>query len=136
MANSENTITSAFVNVLRYMREAWRVDEQITKPFLNATQKPDVIVSEKGRNPVVIEVKVDGDTPNYTGKLQAEAHFGMLLSIHLLLNEVLDITSEDATMQSITSANYYLLNQASTAERNLGATLKRSGRNSVVENFS
>ena len=96
MANSENTITSAFVNVLRYMREAWRVDEQITKPFLNATQKPDVIVSEKGRNPVVIEVKVDGDTPNYTGKLQAEAHFGMLLSIHLLLNEVLDITSEDA----------------------------------------
>ena len=79
MANSENTITSAFVNVLRYMREAWSVDEQITKPFLNATQKPDVIVSEKGRNPVVIEVKVDGDTPNFTGKLQAEAHFGMLL---------------------------------------------------------
>ena len=79
MPNSENTITSAFVNVLRYMREAWSVDEQITKPFLNATQKPDVIVSEKGRNPVVIEVKVDGDTPNFTGKLQAEAHFGMLL---------------------------------------------------------
>jgi hypothetical protein len=79
MPNSENTITGAFVNVLRYMREAWSVDEQITKPFLNATQKPDVIVSEKGRNPVVIEVKVDGDTPNFTGKLQAEAHFGMLL---------------------------------------------------------
>ena len=79
MANSENTITSAFVNVLRPMREAWRVNEQITKPFLNATQKPDVIVTEKGRNPVVIEVKVDGDTPNFTGKIQAEAHFGMLL---------------------------------------------------------
>ena len=79
MANSENTITSAFVNVLRPMRDAWSINEQITRPFLNATQKPDVIVTEKGRNPVVIEVKVDGDTPNFTGKLQAEAHFGMLL---------------------------------------------------------
>ena len=79
MANSENTITSAFVNVLRPMRDAWRINEQITRPFLNATQKPDVIVTEKGRNPVVIEVKVDGDTPNLTGKMQAEAHFGMLL---------------------------------------------------------
>lgn len=79
MANSENTITSAFVNVLRPMRDAWKINEQITRPFLNATQKPDVIVTEKGRNPVVIEVKVDGDTPNFTGKGQAEAHFGMLL---------------------------------------------------------
>ena len=79
MANSENTITSAFVNVLRPMRDAWSISEQITRPFLNATQKPDVIVTEKGRNPVVIEVKVDGDTPNFTGKIQAEAHFGMLL---------------------------------------------------------
>ncbi|MYG08695.1 hypothetical protein F4167_19190, partial [Candidatus Poribacteria bacterium] len=79
MANSENTITSAFVNVLRPMRDAWNINEQITRPFLNATQKPDVIVTEKGRNPVVIEVKVDGDTPNFTGKGQAEAHFGMLL---------------------------------------------------------
>ncbi len=79
MPNSENTITSAFVNVLRPMREAWNVDEQITKPFLNATKKPDVIVTEAGRNPVVIEVKIDGDTPNLTGVRQANAHFGMLL---------------------------------------------------------
>ena len=79
MPNSENTITSAFVNVLRPMRETWSVNEQITRPFLDATQKPDVIVTEKGRNPIVIEVKVDGDTPNFTGKIQAEAHFGMLL---------------------------------------------------------
>ena len=79
MANSENTITSAFANVLRPMREAWNVNEQITRPFLNATQKPDVIVTEKGRNPIVIEVKVDGDTPNLSGETQAEAHFGMLL---------------------------------------------------------
>ena len=79
MANSENTITSVFVNVLRHMRDAWSVNEQITKPFLNATQKPDVIVTEKGRNPVVIEVKIDGNTPNFSGEIQAEAHFGMLL---------------------------------------------------------
>lgn len=79
MPNSENTITSVFVNVLRHMREAWTVNEQITKPFLNVPQRPDVIVTEKGRNPVVIEVKIDGDTPNFSGKTQAEAHFGMLL---------------------------------------------------------
>ena len=79
MANSENTITSAFVNVLRHMRNAWSINEQITKPFLNATQKPDVIVTERGRNPVVIEVKIDGNTPNFSGEIQAEAHFGMLL---------------------------------------------------------
>ena len=53
MANSENTITTVFVNVLRHMRDAWIVNEQITRPFLNATQKPDVIVTEAGRNPVV-----------------------------------------------------------------------------------
>ncbi|RKU08693.1 hypothetical protein C6501_16260 [Candidatus Poribacteria bacterium] len=79
MANSENTITSAFVSVLRPMRDAWCVDEQITKPFLNATQKPDVIVTETGRNPIVIEVKIDGTTPNLSGMTQAKAHFGMLL---------------------------------------------------------
>ena len=79
MPNSENTITSVFVNVLRNMRDAWTVNEQITRPFLNATKKPDVIVTEAGRNPIVIEVKIDGDTPNLTGEMQAEAHFGMLL---------------------------------------------------------
>ncbi len=79
MPNSENTITSAFVNVLRNMREAWSVNEQITRPFLNATTKPDVIVTETGRNPIVIEVKVDGPTPNLSGMAQAKAHFGMLL---------------------------------------------------------
>ena len=79
MANSENTITTVFVNILRHMRESWSVNEQITRPFLNATKKPDVIVTEAGRNPVVIEVKIDGDTPNLSGEIQAEAHFGMLL---------------------------------------------------------
>ena len=79
MSNSENTITTVFVNVLRHMRDAWNVNEQITKPFLNAAKKPDVIVTETGQNPVVIEVKIDGDTPNLSGKTQAEAHFGRLL---------------------------------------------------------
>ncbi|MXV78218.1 hypothetical protein F4X73_06455 [Candidatus Poribacteria bacterium] len=79
MANSENTITSAFVNVLRNMRDAWSVNEQITKPFLHVSQKPDVIVTETGRNPIVIEVKIDGKTPNLSGMAQAAAHFGMML---------------------------------------------------------
>ncbi|MDE0400969.1 MAG: hypothetical protein OXL96_24510 [Candidatus Poribacteria bacterium] len=63
MANSENTITSAFVNVLRPMRDAWNINEQITKPFLNATQKLDIIVTEKGRNPIVIEVPESESDP-------------------------------------------------------------------------
>ena len=79
MANSENTITTVFVNILRHMRESWSINEQITRPFLNATKKPDAIVTEAGRNPIVIEVKIDGDTPNLSGEMQAEAHFGMLL---------------------------------------------------------
>lgn len=79
MANSENTITTVFVNILRNMRESWSINEQITRPFLNATKKPDAIVTETGRNPIVIEVKIDGDTPNLSGEIQAEAHFGMLL---------------------------------------------------------
>lgn len=79
MANSENTITTVFVNILRNMRESWSVNEQITRPFLNATKKPDAIVTEAGRNPIVIEVKIDGGTPNLSGEMQAEAHFGMLL---------------------------------------------------------
>lgn len=84
MSNSENTITTAFVNVLRPMRQAWSVNEQITKPFLNATKKPDVIVTEVGRNPIVIKVKIDGDTPNLSGKTQAEAHFGRLLDANVV----------------------------------------------------
>ncbi len=79
MANSENTITTVFVNILRHMRDAWSINEQITRPFLNAAKKPDAIVTESGRNPIVIEVKIDGDTPNLSGEIQAEAHFGMLL---------------------------------------------------------
>lgn len=52
------------------------MSEQIAKPFLNASKKPDVIVTKVGRNPIVIEVKIDEDTPNLSGKIQAEAHFG------------------------------------------------------------
>ena len=29
MANSENTITTVFVNILRHMRDAWSVNENI-----------------------------------------------------------------------------------------------------------
>ncbi len=83
MPNSENTITSAFVNVLRNMRDAWTVNEQITKPFLNASTKPDVIVTETGRNPIVIEVKIDGKTPNFSGITQAKAHIGSELNPNL-----------------------------------------------------
>ena len=86
MANSENTITTAFASILRPMRETWNVNEQITRPFLNASTRPDVIVTEAGRNPIVIEVKIDSDTPNLTGMTQAKAHFGLLLDPNVFSN--------------------------------------------------
>ena len=74
MANSENTITSMFVNVLRNMRDAWTVNEQITRPFLNAAQKPDVIVTEAGRNPVDTLGPIG--KPNSLLQIEATMKFG------------------------------------------------------------
>jgi len=71
----EDTITSKIVDILETMRNTWRVQPQQTQTFLTQNQRPDLTVRERGREPVVIEVKIDGaNTANLTGEAQALEH--------------------------------------------------------------
>ena len=71
----ENTITTKLVDILNRMRSTWSLEEQ-TRPFKNNQKCPDVFVTELGREPVVIEVKLDGISPNIRGEAQAGQHLG------------------------------------------------------------
>ena len=75
----ENTITTKLVDILNRMRSTWSLAEQ-TRPFKNNQKCPDVFVTELGREPVVIEVKLDGINPNIRGEAQAGQHLGEELS--------------------------------------------------------
>ena len=61
------------------MRSTWTLEEQ-TRPFKNNQKCPDVFVTELGREPVAIEVKLDGISPNIRGEAQAGQHLGEALS--------------------------------------------------------
>ena len=71
----ENTITTKLVDILNRMRSTWSLAEQ-TRPFKNNQKCPDVFVTELGREPVAIEVKLDGISPNIRGEAQALQHLG------------------------------------------------------------
>lgn len=75
----ENTITTKLVDILNRMRSTWSLEEQI-RPFRNNQKCPDVFVTELGREPVAIEVKLDGKSPNTRGEAQAKQHLGEELS--------------------------------------------------------
>ena len=75
----ENTITTKLVDILNRMRSTWSLEEQ-PRPFKNNQKCPDVFVTELGREPVVIEVKLDGISPNIRGEAQAGQHLGEALS--------------------------------------------------------
>ena len=75
----ENTITTKFVDILNGMRSTWTLAEQ-ARPFKNNRKCPDVFVTELGREPVAIEVKLDGKSPNTRGEAQAAQHLGEELS--------------------------------------------------------
>ena len=75
----ENTITTKLVDILNRMRSTWTLAEQ-TRPFKNNQKCPDIFVTELGREPVAIEVKLDGKSPNIRGEAQASQHFGEALS--------------------------------------------------------
>ena len=98
----ENTITTKLVDILNRMRSTWSLEEQ-TRPFKNNQKCPDVFVTELGREPVVIEVKLDGISPNTHGEAQAGRHLGNEAdqdTVHYALDqrfliEVLGITSAD-----------------------------------------
>ncbi|MDE0400164.1 MAG: hypothetical protein OXL96_20395 [Candidatus Poribacteria bacterium] len=71
----ENTITTKLVDILNRMRSTWTLIEQ-ARPFKNNQKCPDVFVTELGREPVAIEVKLDGRSPNTRGEAQAAQHLG------------------------------------------------------------
>ena len=76
----EDTITSKIVDILETMRIEWNVEPQNTQTFLNESQRPDLTVTERGREPVVIEVKIDEpNAPNFSGEAQAKEHLGKQL---------------------------------------------------------
>ena len=77
----ENTITTKLVDILNKMRSTWTLAEQ-ARPFKNNQKCPDVFVTELGREPVAIEVKLDGKSPNTRGEAQIREKLCAEPSIH------------------------------------------------------
>ena len=76
----EDIITAKIVDILETMRSAWNIEPQNTQTFLGESQRPDLTVREHGREPIVIEVKIDEpNAPNLSGEAQAREHLGRQL---------------------------------------------------------
>ena len=74
--NSEDTITTLFVEILMPMSTTWNIYEQTTKPLLENQRKPDVIIRTLERYPMAVEVKIDhAHGPNETGEKQAREYY-------------------------------------------------------------
>ena len=74
--NSEDTITTLFVEILMPMSAIWRIHEQTTKPLVENQRKPDVIIRTIERYPMAVEVKIDYKRgPNETGEKQARERY-------------------------------------------------------------
>ena len=81
MQQSEDTITIKLVDILETMRSAWEIEPQNTQTFPDSRKKPDFTVKEKGRNPIVAEVKIDdANSPDLSGEDQAKKHLGRRLA--------------------------------------------------------
>ena len=79
--NSEDTITVKLVDILETMRSTWEIEPQNTQTFRGNRKKPDFTVKEKGRAPVVAEVKIDRDSsPDLSGESQTKKHLGRRLA--------------------------------------------------------
>jgi len=83
--NSEDTITTLFVEILMPMSATWRIHEQTTKPLVENQAKPDAIIRTVERYPMAVEVKIDYKRgPNETGEKQAcEQYLGKTLGMTL-----------------------------------------------------
>ncbi len=72
---AEDTITTYIADILRERRNTWKVEPQL--PLLLETKRPDITVFETGREPIVIEVKIDyAHTANLDGEEQAKGRLG------------------------------------------------------------
>ena len=83
--NSEDTITTLFVEILMPMSATWSIHEQTTKPLVENQGKPDVIIRTVERYPMAVEVKIDYKRgPNETGEKQTrEQYLGKTLGMTL-----------------------------------------------------
>ena len=54
---NEDTISIYIADILRDRRNTWNIEPQET--LLREAKRPDITVTETGREPIVIEVKVD-----------------------------------------------------------------------------
>ena len=83
--NSEDTITTLFVEILMPMSATWRIHEQTPKPLVENQAKPDAIIRTVERYPMAVEVKIDYKRgPNETGEKQArEQYLGKTLGMTL-----------------------------------------------------
>ena len=71
---AEDTITVYIADILRERGNTWKIEPQ--KTLLREGQ-PDMTVTEAGKEPVVIEVKVDHrNSPNLDGEEQAKGRLG------------------------------------------------------------
>ncbi len=74
--NSEDTITTMFLDILTPMRSKWEIDEQTPSPLVENDRKPDAIVRTTERYPLAVEVKMDhARSANETGEEQARTHY-------------------------------------------------------------
>ena len=79
---NEDTITVYIANVLRERRNTWNIEPQET--LLRESKRPDITVIETGREPIVIEVKVDDRySPNLEGEEQAKGRLGKYLASYV-----------------------------------------------------
>ena len=92
MQQSEDTITIKLVDLLETMRHAWEIEPQNTQTFLDNRRKPDFIVKEKGRAPVVAEVKIDSaNGPDLSGEDQTKKHLGRRLASYEVVTTAIAI---------------------------------------------
>ena len=89
---SEDTITVKFVDILETMRNAWKIEPQNTQTFLDNRRKPDFTVKEKGRSPIVAEVKIDSaNSPDISGESQAKRHLGRRLASYEIVTAAMAV---------------------------------------------
>ena len=83
--NSEDTITTLFVEILMPMSTTWSIHEQTTNPLVENQGKPDAIIRTFERYPMAVEVKIDYKRgPNETGEKQVlEQYLGKTLAMTL-----------------------------------------------------
>ena len=117
---SEDTITVKFVDILETLRNTWKIEPQNTQTFLDNRRKPDFTVKEKGRSPIVAEVKIDGaNRPDISGENQAKRHLGRRLTTYEIVTAAMavrfpyrfrDISNRDLTEEIRRAKDlYYIL---------------------------